>query len=66
MSNCYLRCDGCDHEFSAPSGSDPSKQVCPKCSGTKIYERFGVVNSQCVDAMKECSACPFENNCIAH
>lgn len=67
MSNFHLRCDGCDHEFSVPaSNDDPTKQVCPKCSGTEIFQRFGVVNSQCIDGMKECSACPFDNNCAAY
>lgn len=67
MSMCHLRCDGCDHEFSVPSDAgDPTKQVCPECAGTEIYERFGVTNTQCIDAMKECSACPLESNCSAH
>ena len=66
MSMTHLRCNDCDHEFSVPADSgDPTKQVCPECSGTEIYERFGMVNSRCLDAMKECSACPFESNCAA-
>lgn len=66
MSNVYLRCGGCDYEFSLPSSvEEPTKQACPQCAGTEIYQRFGVVNTKCIDAMKECSACPFENNCAA-
>ena len=66
MSNCYLVCGDCDCEFSVPSSScDPSKEVCPKCSSTKIYQMFGGVNSQCIDAMKECSACDLKSNCNA-
>lgn len=67
MSICHLRCNDCDHEFSVPAdGGDPTKHPCPKCAGTEIYERFGMVNAKCLDAMKECSACPFESNCGAY
>lgn len=59
-----LICDDCEHKFSVPSGSgEPSEQVCPQCAGTIIFERFGEVNTQCLDAMKECSACPFDSSC---
>jgi len=64
MSICNLVCGDCDWEFSVPPNSgELSEQVCPKCSSTKIFERFGGLNSQCLDAMKECSACAFQNNC---
>lgn len=67
MSEYHLVCVDCDYEFSLPASSgEPSQQVCPKCASTKINQRFGVVNSQCIDPMKECSACPFENNCTSY
>lgn len=66
MSNYYLVCADCDYEFTVPSSSgDPYQNVCPKCSSTKIRQRFSVVNTICIDPMKECSSCPFSNNCSA-
>ncbi len=65
MSNQYfLVCGDCDHEFFVPADSgDPFTHVCPQCSSKIIYQRFGVVNTKCIDKMKECSNCPFENKC---
>jgi DNA-directed RNA polymerase subunit RPC12/RpoP len=59
----YLVCADCDYEFSIPADQDPYNQVCPQCSSKNICRRFGVKNSICIDQLKECSNCPFNNNC---
>lgn len=66
MSYYYLVCTDCDYEFTVPTSSgDPFQHVCPKCASKNLCQRFGVVNTKCIDLMKECSNCPFENNCSA-
>jgi DNA-directed RNA polymerase subunit RPC12/RpoP len=64
MAHYYLVCADCDHEFTILTNEgDPFEQVCPACSSKNICQRFGVTNTKCIDQMKECSNCPFENNC---
>ncbi|NLL51239.1 MAG: hypothetical protein GX248_00870 [Peptococcaceae bacterium] len=59
----YLVCADCDHEYSITTDQDPYNQICPQCSSRNICQRFGVKNTICIDKMKECSNCPFNNNC---
>ncbi len=65
MASHFLVCADCDHKFTIPFSEDPYQQVCPECGSKSICERLGVVNTQCIDKMKECDACPFNENCSA-
>jgi len=57
-------CLDCDHHYDLPYDSgDPFEKPCPNCASTNICRQFDSVISQCIDPMRECRLCPFENNC---
>lgn len=64
MSNYFMVCADCDHEFTVPTSvGDQFEQNCPECSSNNICQRFNVVNPKCIDQMKDCTKCPFDSNC---